>query len=176
MDQVTLTRCDPDDPNRCQASHSTLQCPYLADEGSKYCARHGGKSGNKDKQLALRNYRLTRFRVRVEEKLSSPRVKSLTEEVGILRLTLEQVLENCQDDYELTLYSTKITELVSAIRATLEASIKIEEKSNLTLDKTQVMVVAERLIKIIGERISEEEMSEVADQIIKAFEVNDESV
>lgn len=176
MDEVRLIRCDPDDPDRCKASHSSLQCPYLADTGSKYCARHGGKSGNTEKQVALRNYRLTKFRERVENKLASPRLKSLTEEVGILRITLEQVLENCTDEYELTLFSTKITELVGAIRSTLEASIKIEERSNLTLDKTQVMVVAERLIKIIGDRIPEEDMSEVADQIIKAFEVNDESV
>lgn len=170
MDEQRLFRCTPDDPDRCQASHAQMQCPYLAQEGKLYCARHiAGDRGRQKEEI--HNYFLTKFKARLESKIASPRIKTLTEEIGILRMTLEEVLNNCSNEFELVLYSNKITEIVSAIRMTLESSMKIEEKANLTLDKAQVTIVASRIIGIISSRVLEQDIKQVAEEIIKAFEV-----
>lgn len=173
MDEVKLIRCEPDDPRRCKTAHTGQQCPYLAEEGDEYCMRHAYHVSKKVQKASVRNYHLTKFRARLEQKLESPKIKTLTEEVGILRLVLEAVLEKVQDDFELILYSSKITELVTSIRSTLEVSMKIEEKANLTLDRAQTMVIATKIIDIISKNIAEEKVSDVAEQILLAFEVND---
>lgn len=173
MDEVKLTRCDPDDPRRCKTAHRGQQCPYLAEENDEYCVRHAFHVERKVEKANIRNYHLTKFRARLEDKIASPKVKTLTEEVGILRLVLESVLEKVKDDFELILYSSKITELVTSIRSTLEVSMKIEEKANLTLDRGQVMVIASKIIDIISKNVDEANVSTVAEQILLAFEVED---
>lgn len=173
MDEQRLFRCsDPSDPNRCKAVHASMPCPYLSIEGAEYCPRHAAAFNRREKKSELQNYYLTKFKARVEAKISSPRLKSLTEEVGILRLVLEEVLEGCANDFDLVLYSSKINEIITCIKSTLEASTKLEEKANLTLDKGQVTIIASRIIEIISARLDETHVKEVAEEIIKAFEVN----
>ena len=171
MDTQRLIRCAADDPRRCQSAHANIQCPYLAEPDEIYCSRHIPALASRAKKTELRNYYLTKFRAKLEQKVASPRIKTLTEEVGILRMVLQEVLEGCQSDFDLVLYSSKITEIVTCIRATLDVSMKIEEKANLTLDKSQVSIVAGRIIGIISQRLNESDIAIAAEEIIAAFDV-----
>jgi hypothetical protein len=128
-----------------------------------------GRGAGDSADQELKNYYLTKFKARVESKVYSTRLKSLIEEIGILRLVLETIINNATDEFDLILYYGKITEVVNAIRQTVESCVKLEEKSSLVLDQAQIVVVARRLIDIISEQVPEDKVEVVATKVLEAF-------
>lgn len=169
-DELKLSVAPENSPDRCLSGNDRGQCKYLKYPGTDYCPRHMGRSGHEVRKRDLHNYALTRFRNQIVEKAYSSRLKSLTEEIAILRFTLEKLLESCNDDFDLILYQSKITELVKAIASTVESCHKMEEKANLVLDKNQLVVIANRLIGLLTEKVDPELLPSLADDIILAFE------
>lgn len=154
-----------DDPDACALGG----CKYKKHPDSEYCPRHMGRGAGDTKDGELQNYLLTKFKSRVEGKVYSTRLKSLIEEIGILRLVLESVINNAEDDFDLILYYGKIIELVNAIRQTVDSCVKLEEKSNLVLDQAQIVVVARKLIEIVSQNVTEDKIELVATQVLEAF-------
>ena len=102
-----------DDPNRCQASTRNMQCTNKAVPGGKYCRCHGGnKEQESMTQESLRNYRLTKWHAKLGRHAESPGIKSLRDEIAILRMLLEERLNICEDANDLILQSHMISDLV----------------------------------------------------------------
>jgi hypothetical protein len=154
-----------DDPEACALGG----CKYKRHPDSTYCPRHMGRGAGDSADQELKNYYLTKFKARVESKVYSTRLKSLIEEIGILRLVLETIINNATDEFDLILYYGKITEVVNAIRQTVESCVKLEEKSSLVLDQAQIVVVARKLIDIISEQVPEDKVEMVATRVLEAF-------
>lgn len=151
-----LTRVEPDDPSRCQAVHKGYQCPFRAVgtknletnewEGPKYCARHSGKTQSTQAAAEeTRLYRLAQWQARLEQFADHPKVKSLREEIGVLRVVLEGKLESAKDQHSLLLMSGQIIELVRQIDKTVVSCHKIEKELGYVMDRPQ----AERFIQNI---------------------------
>jgi hypothetical protein len=109
---------EPDDPSRCQATVKTGQCPFKAIEDHKYCKMHqGGTKFNANRDNVLRTYRLAKWQARLNEFAEDEHIKSLREEIGVLRIILEEMMNKCKDVDELFLYSGKISScILSQIR------------------------------------------------------------
>jgi ribosomal protein S14 len=151
-----IHRCAPDDPNRCQGIVANGQCPNLAAENSQYCRRCGGHTGviRKEKEN-VRNYQLARFKSRVENKLTAPGIKSLREEIAVLRMLLEERINTCKDDVDLILQSAAIADLIMKVQAVVVACHKLESSMGQHLDKQQILIFGRRIIDIIIKNVDD---------------------
>lgn len=162
----------PEHPNRCQAIGRGEQCMMFAVEGGSNCNMHGG-----NKQLAsieaasLRNYNLTKFRAQLERHSNSDHIKSLRDEVGILRMMMETRLNKCHDEMDLMLQSGPIADLVLKIDRLVTSCHKLEGSMGELMDKTAVIQFANVIIGIIGEVLSEhpEELNIIAERILSTL-------
>lgn len=152
-----LIRCEPDDPNRCQSTGKQGQCPYLAAEGLKYCLRHGGRLPAMQEKQKIKQYRLQVWQERLDEFTESDKVKSLRDEIGILRITMENILNKCSTSHELVMYSSKIADLAVKIEKLVVSCNRLEHSMGMMLDKTAALNLAAQIVEIIGKYVPDPE-------------------
>ena len=143
---------------RCLGSSKTLgSCPFKKMPGANHCARHGGNMAN-PKEKHLRNYRLTKWKNRVGELADSQGIKSLREEVGILRIIMEEMLNQCEDATDLLLYSSRMADLVMKIEKVVVSCDKMESKMGMLLSRESVLQLAGEFVSIIADQVDDMEV------------------
>lgn len=168
-------KVDDDDPNRCQAVNNQGQCHNIAVPGGKVCMVHGGnRQDDANKLAAIKNYRLTKWKSRVDDFADNPNVKSLREEVGITRLQLEELMSKCENNTDLLMYSDRIAKLITQIQGLVLSCQKLEEKAGTMLDKTQLFVIAEAIVVIISDHVTDPDAlsiisGKIADTLTKSI-------
>lgn len=153
-DPSKYQRVEDDDPKRCQGVTNKGQCQFKATEGAKFCNMHGGLDSTRERK-AIRNFRLTQWQDRINEAADSQEVKSLREEIGIIRLLIEETVNRCKDSTELILYSAKISDLVMKSERLVASCHKLEERTGALLDKTAVLHLATMMVDIVGRNIDD---------------------
>jgi len=155
-----------DDPNRCQGILKTGQCRNLAEPGLKYCGRHKGMLETVIKNEKIRNYNLTKFRAQIEQKTDSTEIKSIREEIGITRQVLETIVNRCDTENDLILYSNKIADLVLRIEKLVISCHKLEKATSQLLDKSALIQLSGNFIEIISDFLDVDQQAEVADRLV----------
>lgn len=166
------TRVAEDDPLRCQGRmRNGNQCLIRAVPGGSYCPVHGGTSQLKSQdRQELRNYQLNKYRQRVGELSSSPALKSLNEEIGILRMSLENALNQCNSAAELMVASQSISDMVLKIERLVTSCHKLDKDMCGLIGADDLRKLANDIIEIVGRRVPAEELSEVAVELQIALE------
>ena len=145
------------DPERCESQHRQTQdqCSNKRMPGSKYCKVHGGNAAAQaESKKQHNNYRLIKFKSRVDEFASSPGIKNLREEIGIVRMILEETLNQCKDTNDLMIYSAKITGLVREITGLVNSTHKLESSLGVLLDKMAVQQLGQEIVEIISSELT----------------------
>jgi len=159
------------DPLRCQAITHMGQCMNQHTEHSIYCPVHGGnKAEDKVKAESLRNFRLTKWASRIQAYADSPVVKSLREEIGILRMVLEETLQRCESDTDLVLQSQHISDLVMKVEKVVASCQILETKTGSVLDKTLITRIAEEWIKAITDDIPTDKLEKISNQLLDVID------
>jgi hypothetical protein len=161
----------PEHPRRCQGRAQNDQCTIFAQEGSNYCPLHGGPAtASAAEKASLRNYQLTKWQAHLQRHAGASGIKSLRDEIGILRMVLETRLETCKDATDLILHSGPISDLVAKIERIVVSCHKLEGAMGQMLDKTAVLQFAGRVIDIVALEVKDEAMMHrIADAIIGAL-------
>jgi hypothetical protein len=133
MIEHKLIRCEVDDPRRCQSSGSQGQCPYTAMPESKFCQRHDGRGAVAREADKTNMYRLQVWQARLSEFSEHDKIKSLRDEIGILRILLEETMNKCRDTTALLLYSNKISDLCLRIEKLVSSCNRLEMKMGMLL-------------------------------------------
>lgn len=164
-------RCAPDDPDRCQGVTASGQCPYKRTPESKYCHMHcGPRNESVLEKEKIRNYRATMYQQRINEFADNEKVKSLREEVGILRLTLENILERSNDPNLLYMNTHKIRDLVKEIKEVVVACHRLEESTGQLLDKNAALNFAGRIVEIVSMHVQDAKvLHNIGNEIILAI-------
>ncbi len=103
-------------PEQCEAVYAHGQCMHKRVAPSKYCEMHGAnRAAEADEQKRIKMYKLAVYQNRVDEFKDHSKVKSLRDEIGILRMTLETVINRCKDNTDLMIASNKISDLIMKI-------------------------------------------------------------
>ena len=146
------------------------QCRNQALEGSSYCAAHGGnKAVQSAEKASLNNYRLNKFNVRLQQLSTSPGIKSLRDEIAILRIMMEERLNMCNGAVDLMLHSHSISDLVMKIDKVVNSCHKLESNMGALLDKQDIIQFGGELINIIGNHITDEDiLTALSNEIISA--------
>jgi len=151
------------DPSQCDRPG----CNLIAVEGSKFCIIHGGsKTAESNAKKELRNYRLSKFHNRISELSNSENIMSLRDEIGILRVIIEEKVNHCSDMTDLLLISVPLTDLLMKAQKLIESAEKFESKMGMLLSKEKVVILAQSLIDIIAKYV---ENPEVLDAIGEDF-------
>lgn len=148
---------DEDDPRRCQGvKPSQGQCRNISVEGSKFCPGHGGnKAFEAEKAKNLKNYRLNKFHVRIQELGNSNFVMDLREEIALLRILIEEKVNQCQCDADLILISGPLSDLVVKVEKLVTSCNRIDFKLGNLLDRTKVLQYAQQLVQIVGKHVTD---------------------
>ena len=150
------------DPHRCQGVDSKGQCTKRAvvlPDGTygTYCMLCGGnKQIESAKSQSLRQYRLTKWQIKLNRFVDTPIIKSLREEIGILRVLLEERLNFCDTAHDLILTSGPISDLVLKIERVVTSCHKLESRMGQHLDKAAVIQLAGRFVQVISEELAEQ--------------------
>jgi hypothetical protein len=161
-------RVEDDDPRRCQAVIPTVgQCHLISFEGSTYCINHGGKSAAQAaEKKVLNNYRIQKYQQRIDEKSQSDQLKSLRDEIAILRMLIEERLNSCRDSHDLMLYSGPIADLVMKVDKVVNSCNRLEVNLGVMLDKTQALQFAAEIVEAVGRHVEDQEaLVAISDEI-----------
>lgn len=159
-----------DDPNCCKAVTNRGPCNIKAIEGRNYCRVHFGFGAKNEENQKARNFRLNIYQRRVNDFADNDQVKSLREEIGILRMLLEEVVNKCNNATDLIIASNKIADLAIRIEKLVVSCHKLEQSTGSLLDKTTVLILADTFIQIAGEVIPPDKIDYVSERLMKTIE------
>jgi hypothetical protein len=166
---TTLVRVKSGDPDQCQCIRSLLgtQCIFKVVEGSRYCIMHGGnRTITSNRVKDLNNYRLGKYQTRVSELANNPNLRSIDEEIGILRMILESIIEKCESNVDLMLFSQRISDLIQDITRCVNLADKLATKSGMLIGRSEALLIGEKIIDIISTHITDERiLLQIAEQI-----------
>jgi len=163
---------EEDDPRRCQSVvRSKGQCWYKAMEGSNHCPMHNGHLGAKKTQLAIQHkYNIALYQSRIDDFADGDSVKSLRGEIGISRMLLERIMNQCTDDTRLLIYAGAIGTLVEKISKLVVSCDRLEGRMGMMLDKAALTVLAGQFIEIICHYIDDPDVLDgIATELIEAI-------
>jgi len=155
-DKTAIQRIsDEFDPERCQYTRPTVgQCLNKAAPGCKFCIPHGGVS-QKSKQ-DLKNYRINKYNARLGDLRHNDELKSLRDEVAILRILLEEKFNACSSANELILQSGSMSDLVLKIEKLVSSCHRLEQSMDITIDKSRVVSMAENIVTLISRYVKDD--------------------
>jgi hypothetical protein len=167
---------DEKDPDRCQGivqgGPNAGQCYYKAVAGSKFCPMHCGRSAHESKKNELKNYQLRQYRDRVGDLANSSAIKDLREEIGIVRMVLETLLNQCDNANKLIMYTGQISNLVAQVTKLVQVCQSIEERNNNLLDRKVVIVIADSLVTLVSKYVTDpDQLNEIGAKLVESIEL-----
>lgn len=131
---------------------------------------HSGRLVNSLAEKSKRVYRLSKWQQRVEEHADSEHVKGLREEIGILRVVLEEVMAVCHDSTTLLMYSNRISDLVVKIEKLVSSCHRLEQSSGLLLDKSAALNIGAQIVEIVSRFVANEDaLDQIGEGIVQAI-------
>lgn len=188
-----LWHCAEDDPLRCQGpgkDGNGGQCGFLSLAGmvreghispddpdyefaklAKNCPKHGGMSTViAAKKKKLHDYMLHTWKQRVDEFAESESAKSLRGEIGITRLMIENLINQCRDEKELAMFSSKISDLVVKCEKLVKSAERLENTSGMVLDRSGVLRFGARVADIIAKYVDDQDiLAKISNEMIDAL-------
>lgn len=158
MAEYPLIKCKIDDPECCETCVARNQNSiyYKVVPGTKYCSRHGGVPQEQaQKRERARLYRVEMWQRRLSEFNDSDQVKSLREEVGVLRILLEETMKRCREPNDLLQFSARIQSIAVDIQKLVTACDRLERNMGEMMDKPTTIKFAGKLIEIVSEEITD---------------------
>jgi hypothetical protein len=147
-----------DDPEtRCEFELSNgSQCGNRRVEGVTRCPLHGAnKQLQKAENASMRVYNLSKFKARVGQLTDHQKLKSLNEEIALLRMMLETRWNACDEAHDLVINSGPIADLIMKIEKVVSSCNRLEGQLGNLLDKAAVKNLAATLMQIIADKINE---------------------
>lgn len=143
------------------------ECLNRALPGKKYCNACDILVGTSTKTGQLKAYKIQRWRERVNELSEDTVTKSLSEEIGITRLTLEAIINSCETENALIMHSHRIGDLVSRVEKLISSCHRLEKSSGYLLDKGTILKVAGEIIGVVQRNVSDTNLVEkIANEIV----------
>lgn len=176
MNQNEVVRISgPADPRRCQGVGGMGQCNQIAMEGVANCAMHGGGMAmRKIEKETNNNYKILKYQERLKEKSGSGSVKSLRDEIGLLRMLIEERINLCNTPTDLIMSAGAISDMVVKVEKLVTSCHRIEGSMGQLLDKSTLIQFADRVVSIIAESVSDSiALDAIATKIMGALEGKD---
>lgn len=114
-------------------------------------------------------YRLDKFQERVGEFADDDKIVSLKEEVGILRMILEEQVSKCNNATDIVMNSHRLGDTIMKIEKVVISCDKLERRMGSLLSKRSVMQLAASFVAIINRYVDDPTVLErIADEMVTA--------
>lgn len=151
---MSVERVGSNHPEVCQGNTGNGPCQYKREEGSQFCGLHGGAaSSNARKTRELNNYKLSGLLAERANRIGdSSHIKSLADEIAMMRALLEATYSSIHSTQELLLYSDKLEKTAKLIGDLVEKWQKLQERNKELLGREDVLRIFDRILEeIIGQ-------------------------
>lgn len=163
------------DPERCNGITAHGQCLIRRLPGLKWCQAHARRALKAQENARIRLYNLALVNAqRVNEFKGHDEWKSFNNEIGLIRLLIEQKVNACQTSNQLIMASQSISNLVNTVANLVNSAAKLEQHSSSTLNKAQVDAFASNIIGILTKHVSPEILEKIVQEVEVAKNVNTE--
>lgn len=128
-------------------------------QGSNYCRMHGGHTvANTTEKENIRRYNVAKWRAKIERHAGSSDLTNLNEEIGVLRMLLEEHLNRCENDVDLVTMTPVMADLVMKIDKVVNSCHKLQDRLGHLLDKNQILQFASLVVEIISTHVEDSEV------------------
>ncbi len=143
-----LVRATFDSPNRCVRNDRITgeQCEYAAVPGQEYCSKHMNCIQHIQKKQSIARYKLAIYQDQIDDQLSRSDIKSLSDELLLVRLCTQSILDLCNIDIEFQRFSPQLTMLLNLTVDIATTVHKIQVATANLLDKGLLLDLAETII------------------------------
>lgn len=144
-------------PEQCEGiKPSGNRCQNKKLEDCDYCSACGGavQAKNKEKNR-IYSINLAKYRDRVNHLSDHSEIKSLREEIGILRMVLEERLNSIKSPVELVSHMHTISDTILKIEKLVTSCHKLEKSMGQHLDKTAIMQFGQEIVQIITTHVDD---------------------
>jgi predicted phosphohydrolase len=127
--------------------------------------RHGGNMQlRKIIKDSVDMYRVDMWNAKIARQANHPEVKSLGNEIGLLRMLMEEKLRSCTNDTQLILHSPAISDLVMKIERVVVSCNKLEKSMGQHLDKAALLQFASQVVRVISEHVTDKKQVDLVAQ------------
>lgn len=162
----------PEHPNRCQANiGANGQCRNLSAEGATTCLAHGGNSASRvEAKRSKHRYNIAKWRDKISRHSEDDDIKNLSAEVGVMRMLLETLMSQCENDVDLVTNSPMISDMLMKVDKLVNSLHRLDDKMGNLLDKSAIIAFAATVVEIISEEIEDAKVvAKIADRITGAL-------
>jgi len=139
-------------------------------EGILNCPVHARVEIKRAEVKSLNIYRIKKFERRLVEMKEATGARSLDEELALLRMVLEEVLNKCDSGVDLLLYSERIMDLISQVRATVQVAEKLATRTGMLVGRAEALQIAGTTVEIIARHIENDTLlAKIAEDLQMAF-------
>jgi len=143
--------------NPCNGVRGGSRCPNEAMEGSDFCPACGGPPQLKAReQKSLSGYMLAKYQARMSDFADSDGIKSLKDEIGILRILMEERLNQIQTPLDLLTHTHTISDLATKIEKLVSSCQRLDKLTGQFLDKSQVVQLGLEILTIITKHVDDQ--------------------
>ncbi len=162
-----MSRTDPNDPHRCEATTQSGQCAHQAVDGQNLCAYHMKDRDVEDK-MSLRSYILTDTAIaesagrhnQVDE------LKSLREEIAICRSLVERRLNMIENNADLLAAVGQVNSLFLTLEKLISSCHRLETSLGTLLSRSALLELAKGIVgTIMNELEGIDNYEEIVDNI-----------
>lgn len=150
---------DPD--QQCQGLANGNPCYYKKVKGSEYCAMHGGQGAVRaQRKQAMYDFHKSKYLQDIADAKMATFSKGknkfdLSEELGILRIILQETLSRCTDEMELLRHNQKISTTIGQIERLINSSLKLDQKLGALVSKDEMITIAQAVVQSVENRIND---------------------
>ncbi len=176
-----MSRTDPNDPHRCEATTQAGQCAHQAIDGQNLCAYHLKDRDVEDK-MSLRSYRLTDSGLAESAGRHSQveDLKSLREEIAICRSLVERRLNTIESNADLLSAVGQVNSLFLTLEKLISSCHRLETSLGTLLSRASLLELAKGIVGIIMDELEgidnyEEIVDKISERIlgqIASFDVD----
>lgn len=170
--ESTMTKCNPADPQRCQASNQGEQCKHLSLEGSTFCYHCGGARGQSEVQTYLLTKAKYRDRLAQLNKQSDDEVKSLRNEIALARVLIEERLNAINGETDALAAFGPLQSAFLTVEKLVKSAHQVEQNLGTLLSKSTIIQVGQAISDAIVEELQgiddyEEKVDNINNRIVE---------
>lgn len=161
------------DPRQCDAIAGSKKCCLIKYPNSEFCIAHGGiRDADHAAEEAKKTYLACQWQAQIGVFAQDPQLKSLTREIGVLRLLLTKIIGNCHSDNDLLLRSSTISEMVMKIDKLVSSCNKLDKSMGSMLNKEQLAEFGQVVIVLVAKYLPEPELLRIfAEEMTEAIKM-----
>ena len=158
---------DAADPRRCKHSLPHEQCWNEAESGCDNCLVHGGRSKAEAQDTRLYHLAEVDNRTRLAELSSHERIKSLREEIGLVRILIEKRMNMIRNETDLVSACGPINSMLLTLEKLIKSCHTLEQSLGELLSKNSVVRLGQSICEIVIEELQGiEGHEEIIDRIV----------